>query len=71
MNLLAFKLIQPQVYEIIFISNKVVLGKLYPEIDGEYVFTSDIADEGGFWSWPVLEEITNKLKKLNAVGHET
>lgn len=48
----------------VYYENGVYLGDIYMEIDGDFVFWPDYQKKG-FWAWPVLEEITNKLKDLN------
>lgn len=53
-------------YYVFFNENRIFLGEIYQEIDGEWVFDRN-RELTGIESWPVMLAIARKLMKLNGV----
>ncbi|MFA5152696.1 MAG: hypothetical protein WC554_09070 [Clostridia bacterium] len=54
--------------QVVIFSNGVVIGQIYQEVDGYYVFLPDRKD--GFWEAYVLRAIANLLDKKNEKWHK-
>lgn len=45
--------------------NDILLGHIYQEIDGEWVFMSSPTRTSSFWTWRILYGVVMILKELN------